>query len=473
MFGWEFPPHISGGLGTACFGLTQALAQNGIKLFFVVPKLLGKSTDANLNLLNASEIAIPFRDGSEKLIPVIETRVVKVKSEKPGTIFHAAKPADAFQETEPTVTMLEVPSSMLPYNDAHSEEKRESITRWNYVFDEPYKENVTDIQESEYTEEVTTYKKATGYRYSFTGSYGATLMEEVEEYSFTGAALSGRYEHDVIHVHDWMTYPAGIKAKEVSGRPLVIHVHATEYDRTGYCGGRVYEIEKAGMSAADKIVAVSQWTKDILIAHYGIASEKIEVVHNGIIASAENPLTRHSIRNSPVVTFLGRVTQQKGPSYFVEAAKKVTRNFPDAQFIVAGSGDLLPETIERVAALKMSANFHFTGFLTKEWIDKIWSLSSVYVMPSVSEPFGITPLEAVQAGVPVIVSKQSGVAEVMSHALKVNFWDTDELASSICSVLKYNSLSSMLKNKGVKEIKKLSWNAAALKLKKLYEELNA
>jgi glycogen synthase len=200
---------------------------------------------------------------------------------------------------------------------------------------------------------------------------------------------------------------------------------------------------------------------------------KVEVVHNGIIAADEREpaSSRQTPFGSHVVTFLGRVTYQKGPAYFVEAARKVSEKFPEAHFVVAGAGDLLPQTIDRVAELKMSEKFHFTGFLSKEWIDKIWSMSSVYVMPSVSEPFGITPLEAIQAGVPVIVSKQSGVAEVIPDALKVDFWDVDALAESICSVLKYDSLSTMLKHGGEKHIKELSWKKAALKLKNLYEEL--
>jgi glycosyltransferase involved in cell wall biosynthesis len=225
------------------------------------------------------------------------------------------------------------------------------------------------------------------------------------------------------------------------------------------------------MEEADRIVAVSHWTKEIIVNQYKISAEKVDVVHNGIIASDETRTESVAPLGSHVVTFLGRVTHQKGPRYFVEAARKVSEKFPDAHFIVAGSGDLLPQTIERVAQLRMSHKFHFTGFLNKEWINKIWSMSNVYVMPSVSEPFGITPLEAIQAGVPVIVSNQSGVAEVMQHALKVNFWDVEALADSICSVLKYKSLSSMLKKRGEKEVKDLSWEKAAIKLKSLYEEL--
>jgi glycosyltransferase involved in cell wall biosynthesis len=248
-------------------------------------------------------------------------------------------------------------------------------------------------------------------------------------------------------------------------------VHATEIDRSGISFGDVYDIERKGMEAADRIVAVSQWTKEILIKHYGIADEKINVVHNGITPSRAPEIFSGPSMGSHVVTFVGRVTRQKGPRYFVEAARKVAERFPDAHFVVAGSGDLLPQIIDRVAELKLSKQFHFTGFLTSDWITRIWSISNVYVMPSVSEPFGITPLEAVQAGVPVIVSNQSGVSEVLPDALKVNFWDTDALAEAICGVLQYRSLSAMMKQRSERELQQLTWRDAAKKLNKIYYEL--
>jgi glycogen synthase len=334
------------------------------------------------------------------------------------------------------------------------------------MFDAPSNKTIVSINESMTEEEV-----SPGYRYEFSGAYGHRLLEEVEEYSLVGAELARQYPHDLIHAHDWMTFAAGIEARKVSGKPLVVHIHATEYDRSGILSGDVCKWEKKGMDAADRIVAVSHWTKDILVKHYKIDPAKIEVVHNGIITSPEKVHVAAPPVGTHVVTFLGRVTYQKGPAYFVEAARKVAEQFPEAHFIVAGAGDLLPQTIERVAQLRLSDRFHFTGFLTKEWISKIWAMSNVYVMPSVSEPFGITPLEAIQAGVPVIVSNQSGVAEVMPHALKVDFWDIEALAESICSVLKYKSLSTMLQTRGENELKQLSWQKAAVKLKSLYEEL--
>jgi glycosyltransferase involved in cell wall biosynthesis len=297
------------------------------------------------------------------------------------------------------------------------------------------------------------------------------LTEEVQKYADVAKVIAAENNFDVIHAHDWMTFPAGIAAREVSGKPLVVHVHATEMDRSGIAFGYIYEIERKGMEEADCIVAVSQWTKEILIRHYGIAGEKIRVVHNGIAPSEKTDVVAGPAMGSHVITFVGRVTRQKGPRYFVEAARKVAERFPGAHFVVAGSGDLLPQTIDRVAELKLSKQFHFTGFLTPDWIARIWSISNVYVMPSVSEPFGITPLEAVGAGVPVIVSNQSGVSEVLPDALKVNFWDTDALAEAICSVLHYRSLSAMMKQRGERELQQLTWRDVAKKLNRIYHEL--
>lgn len=280
------------------------------------------------------------------------------------------------------------------------------------------------------------------------------------------------YDFDVIHAHDWLTYPAGIRAKEVSGKPLIVHVHATEFDRAGKnVDNRVFEIERQGMTEADKIIAVSQWTKDVIVGKYGIDPQKVTVVHNGIVASESMKIPFIPKIGDHVVTFLGRITYQKGPQYFVDAARKVLDYFPDTHFIMAGSGDLLSAMIDRVAQMKLSTRIHFTGFLKGEQMRQVWSVTDVYVMPSVSEPFGITPLEAIQAGVPVIVSNQSGVSEVVDHALKVDFWDTDALANAIINVLRHKGLSDSLRVNSRKEIGALTWRRAASKINELYHEL--
>jgi glycogen synthase len=468
MFGWEFPPNISGGLGTACLGLTQSLVHMDVDLIFVVPRLFGDEVNGAFRLVSASEVVLPL---------VEETTNEEIKKESsppPRKTRHTTStppivtPVVTAKKSLRSYTQIEVESTLMPYRSPLEKHITYPIETWNYEV--THAVTSASFVEVEEEEEELIHKKP-GYTISFSGRYSESLLDEVNAYATVATELAATHEHDVIHVHDWMTIPAGLAAKVTSGRPLFLHVHSTEFDRSGSLSGPVFDIELEGMQVADKVIAVSEWTRNILINHYHIESAKISVVHNGIIARNGADTAHTESLGSHIVTFLGRVTHQKGPSYFVEAARIVSTLFPDAHFIIAGSGDLLPQTIERVAQLRLSSRVHFTGFLNTEWIRKIWSMSSVYVMPSVSEPFGITPLEAIQAGVPVIVSNQSGVAEVMPHALKVDFWDIDALAESICSVLRYKSLSFMLKTKGEKEIENLSWTKAAAKIKDLYEEI--
>jgi glycosyltransferase involved in cell wall biosynthesis len=425
MFGWEFPPHISGGLGTACFGLSRALLEQNVRLLFVVPKAWG---DESIPLINASRVIV-----GQEMAPV-------------KMFFH--------QRVEESKQIM-VPSSLKPYSMT---EVREPIEDWRWEFVSEAHQNI---------------KKKEGVRYSFTGGYGLSLMDEVARYAEVASVIAQENEFDVIHAHDWLTYLAGIEAKRVSGKPLIVHVHATEFDRVGTkdINKSVFNIEKAGMTESDQIIAVSQLTKNIIIEKYGIDQEKVHVVHNGVTPQEDWEPSYISKISDHVVTFLGRITYQKGPQYFIEAAGRVLHYFPDTHFIIAGSGDLLPAMIDRVAQLKLSSRIHFTGFLKGKEIQQVWSVTDIYVMPSVSEPFGITPLEAVQAGVPVIVSNQSGVAEVMDHAIKVDFWDTDALADAIINLLKHKGLSESLKVNSKKEIQSLTCQRAAEKIKQLYNEV--
>jgi glycosyltransferase involved in cell wall biosynthesis len=442
MFGWEFPPHISGGLGTACQGLTEALSEEKVDVVFVVPKLVGGEHASGVSFVDAGKVILKKRKRSTQTLSTTTSTGIETG------------------ETE--FTVLEVESTLFPY---HSETEYYPVTHvqsWQHEL-----QGTTTHAETEVLEE-------DEYTHTFSGNYGPNLRAEVKRYAEVAAAIAQRVDFDVIHVHDWMTFPAGVAAKRASGKPLVVHVHSTEFDRSGdQIDRRLYEIEKEGMDAADRVLAVSQWTKDIVINRYGIPREKVKVLHNGIIVRQDSPEARLSPLGTHVVTFLGRLTYQKGPLYFIAAAKKVLEKFPDAHFIMAGSGDLFPQAIERVAHLRLSSRFHFTGFLRGDNIAKIWSMSSVYVMPSVSEPFGITPLEAIQAGVPVIVSNQSGVAEVMPHAIKVDFWKTDRLAETICSILQHKSLSTTLQKNSMEAIKHITWNNAAKKIKSIYHELTS
>jgi glycosyltransferase involved in cell wall biosynthesis len=420
MFGWEFPPHITGGLGTACFGLTKGLVKNGVDVIFVVPKAYGDESKEGFRLVNASDVVVD--------LTTTESREFWEK-----------------------VQYMEIGSNLVPYLDPEEFEK--AVTE--------YKKNETQIE-----------NPGVPRQYSFSGKYGPNLMEEVSRYALVSSSIARQEQFDVIHAHDWLTYPAGIAAKKISGKPLVVHVHATEFDRSGeHVNQPVYNIEREGMSEADLVITVSNLTRQIVIDRYGIAAEKVITVHNAV-EPVDRPevegVTKH-VREK-VVTFLGRVTYQKGPDYFVEAANKILKRDSNVRFVMAGSGDLLNKMIRRVAQLKISTKFHFTGFLAGPEVDTMFALSDVYVMPSVSEPFGISPLEAMRSNVPVVISKQSGVAEVLQHALKVDFWDVDALADAIYGILHYEGLRKMFVRYGKTEVDNLIWETAASNILQVYNQ---
>ena len=460
MFGWEFPPHISGGLGTACHGLTSSLGKENIDVLFVVPKLHGEESSEHTRFINASTIPIASANNLQKYI-----NARSVDRSVREALFNVLK-------NEEGVQTIEVPSTLSPYRSPGFEKQSSGIEHWNYQL--PEIKVTEDIpQQVRNLKSGDPESNSALATYSFSGAYGSNLLEEARRYAQVGAAIANQFDFDVIHAHDWMTYLAGIAAKKVSGKPLVVHVHATEYDRSGEkVDEYVRAIEHQGMAEADCIVTVSNWTKKTAVSRYHVPEGKVKVVHNGIVPRIPSSQVFSTPPvGSHIVTFLGRVTHQKGPLFFVEAARHVLDEIPDAHFVVAGSGDLLPLMIERIAQLRLSSHFHFTGFLKGKDIDKVWSMSNVYVMPSVSEPFGIAPLEAIQAGVPVIISNQSGVAEVMPHAIKVDFWNSREVAAAICSVLKYKSLSRTLALNSAEEIGDITWNMAAKKLTELYHGL--
>lgn len=303
--------------------------------------------------------------------------------------------------------------------------------------------------------------------------YGPHIFEEVNLFSDKVLNVANNFDFDLIHAHDWMTYPAAIKLKHKTGKPLILHIHATSFDR-GVIGidPRVYDIEKRGFEEADVIVAVSEFTRRTVVEKYGINPEKVKVVHNGVLLGNKDKFYDVKIfPNDYVVSFVGRITIQKGPLYFVEAAKIVSDFIPNVKFLVTGSGDMLPQMINRVAELGLSDKVVFTGFLRGKELDKIYAMSDVYVMPSVSEPFGITPLEAIANGTPVIISKQSGVSEVLRNCLKVDYWDVEKMANYIIAVLKYSELRDTLKTHAFMEITNINWDNAAKKLLGIYEEV--
>lgn len=420
MFGWEFPPHISGGLGTACYGLTKGLMKHNTEVNFVVPKAYGDEDENVVRIVNASD------------------EVVSLSGE---TIY----------EYEEKLKRIQVDAILAPYMDP------EEYLR---VREEISKKSIKDTH---------TQFKA---KFEFSGVYGANLMEEVARYALVGASIAKRYDVDVIHAHDWLTYQAGIAAKNASGKPLVVHIHATEFDRSGEnINQAVYDIERQGLHAADLVIAVSNFTRNIVIEKYGVDPDKIITVHNAV-DPPDNDKSIEQRKHFPekLVTFLGRITYQKGPEYFVEAARMILDKDPNVRFVMAGSGDLMEKMVRRVAKLGMANRFHFTGFLRGENIERLFAVTDVFVMPSVSEPFGIVPLEAMRSNVPVVISKQSGVSEVLQHALKVDFWDTDGLADAIYGLLHYKALSDTFSQYGKYEVDSLKWENAAAKVVEVYKQ---
>jgi glycosyltransferase involved in cell wall biosynthesis len=307
----------------------------------------------------------------------------------------------------------------------------------------------------------------------FSGRYDNNLLDEIYKYSVVASVIAEENEFDIIHAHDWLAYPAGIAAMEVSGKPLVIHVHATDFDRSGgNVNPDVYQIEKNGMDAASKIITVSNLTRDIVINKYNIHPDKVETVYNAVeqINISEDVVVNKGF-DDKVVTFLGRITLQKGPEYFIEAAYKVLKVMNNVRFVMAGSGDMMERMMRRAASLKITDRFHFTGFLKGKDVFTMLAMSDVYIMPSVSEPFGISPLEAMLSNVPVIISKQSGVAEILTHAVKTDFWDIDAMADAIYGILNYPALASMFIKNGKEEVIRLKWDNSARHVKDIYERV--
>ena len=424
MFGWEFPPHIVGGLGTACYGIVKGLAHNGVQTMFVMPSASGDEDRSAADIINASEI------------PVDVSSTMNV---------------DDFLDK---VQFVHIGTNMVPYLDP---------AEFHSLVEEDRKRQVRD------------FSIHYGQTYKFSGKYGSNLMEEVARYAMVGGtiAMTHKGEFDVIHAHDWLTYMAGIAAKRLSGKPLVVHVHATSFDRSSdnNIDTRVYDIEKRGMEAADRVITVSDLTRNIVITKYGIDPSKVVTVHNAVDFSGRSEIQVERGVKEKVVTFLGRITFQKGPEYFIEAAAKILKKCKNVRFVMAGSGDMMNRSIRQVARLGISDRFHFTGFLRGAEVQKMFALSDVYVMPSVSEPFGISPLEAMRSGVPSVISRQSGAAEVLKYAFKVDFWDVDAMADEIYALLQYPALADFASKYGYDEVNTLKWNNAAAKIKSVYESV--
>ncbi len=390
MFGWEFPPINSGGLGVACHGIVEGLIHNGQHVHLVLPKVTDEMQQFDSNVFQ-------LLDANKSGGSVDTTKI-------PSTLYS-------------------------PYTNLDS---------YVQFIKKIGKESANDL-------------------------YGSNLIDEVHRYAIKGAEYAKTYHHDIIHSHDWLTAEAGIQASKISDKPHIMHVHATEFDRSGdNPNQQVYDMEKRGMENADRVIAVSEYTKKMLIKYYGLPEHKIDVVHNAVKPSVSTYQKKHDIsRSDQIVLFLGRMTMQKGPDYFLKMAKKVLEHKKKVKFIMAGNGDMMEQVIKMAVDLGIERNVLFSGFLKGDKVGQAYANADLYVMPSVSEPFGIAPLEAIKHGAPVLISKQSGVSEMIKNALRVDFWDVDEMANKVISVLDYPALHSTLKEHSEREVDRISWQEQA------------
>ncbi|HOG36220.1 MAG TPA: glycosyltransferase [Paludibacteraceae bacterium] len=409
MFGWEFPPHILGGLGTASYGLTKGMSlQPDMEITFVIPKPWGDEDQSFLRIIGANQIPVVWKDVNWDHV---NSRIGNFMS--PDDYYHF----------------------------------RNNI---KYDFRRIGTDDLGCI--------------------NFSGRYPENLLEEISNYEAVASVIAHAIQFDVIHAHDWLTYPAGRFAKQISGKPMVIHVHATDYDRSrGQVNPDVYRIEKEGMDAADHIMTVSNLTRRTVIEKYHQHPDKVTTVHNAVEPMANVEEFTKSERNDKVITFLGRITMQKGPEYFVEVATRVLQHTKGVRFVMAGSGDMMNKMIRLVAQKGIADKFHFTGFLKGRQVYEMLAESDVYMMPSVSEPFGISPLEAMQVGTPSIISKQSGCAEILNHVIKTDYWDIDAMADYIHAIVKYPAMYNSLRENGLAEVNNIKWEYAGQKVRRIYD----
>ena len=413
MFGWEFPPHILGGLGTASYGLTKGMSQqDDLEITFCIPKPWGDEDQSFLRIIGMNSTPVVWKNVGWDYVKG------RVGSYMDPQLFY---------------------------------DLRDHIyADFSYL-------NTNDLGCIE-----------------FSGRYPDNLHEEINNYSIVAGVIARTEEYDIIHAHDWLTYPAGIHAKNVSGKPLVIHVHATDYDRSrGNVNPDVYAIEKNGMDHADCIMCVSELTRRTVINEYHQDPRKVFAMHNAVYPLSQElldiPRPDHS--KEKVVTFLGRITMQKGPEYFVEAAALVLRRTRNIRFVMAGSGDMLNAMINLVAERGIADRFHFPGFMKGKQVYEVYKNSDVFVMPSVSEPFGIAPLEAMQCGTPSIISKQSGCGEILDKVIKTDYWDIHAMADAIYAICTYPDLYEYLRDEGKKEVDAIKWEDVGLKVRRIYEEV--
>ncbi|MBU4486070.1 MAG: glycosyltransferase family 4 protein [Candidatus Delongbacteria bacterium] len=429
MFTWEFPPLISGGLGTACYGIVKGLLKQGVEVDLVLP--------------TREEVYFPMRKETDVDDLPIKFISPQKEIEFTNTVFMNSMEKFEF------IGVSSIPESYISLSEVRTfhtyfknfMKKFENKTRV------PFQEILNNIMGCE------------------------NIFEKVKEFTLRAQRYAQILEYDIIHAHDWLTYPAGVIAKTVSGKKLVCHIHATEFDRAGGAGDvRIHNLEYSGMTEADSVIAVSRYTAEMVISRYLIDTGKVNVVHNAHNIDIKEFENEKRMFKDPVILFLGRITLQKGPDYFLEAAKIILKKYPKVRFVMAGAGDMEKKIIHKSAKYRLKNRFLFTGFLNAAHVAKMFSNSDIYVLSSVSEPFGIAPLEAMSYGIATIISKQSGVAEVIKNAIKIDFWDVNLLSEKIIELIENPDYRKKLGEEGRSEVELIKWEKACSEIIKVYEK---
>jgi glycosyltransferase involved in cell wall biosynthesis len=414
MLGWEFPPVINGGLGVACHDLSAALSENA-EVTMIVPKSKPGFKVKNVQLVGVNNVdvnSIPEFPGRNFSLPYV---------------------------------LQSVPADLDPYYKEEIGEKGKASLPTMSVKQILQSFNIDDL-------------------------YGGDVIRKALQFADITAALAMNSDFDIIHAHDWMTMLAGLKIKEWSGKPLVMHIHSLEVDRGGVDSrGWVYELEKYGMEKADLLIPVSHFTANNIQQYYGISKNKMRVVHNG--SNEVKPFRSPRMFKEKTVLFVGRLTRQKGPEKFLDIAARVLDKDPNVRFVMAGTGDHFRKLLEASSYKHIGNRFHLTGFLDASQLQYLFSISDVYCMPSVSEPFGLSAVEAAQFGIPCVISRQSGVAEVLSGALKFDFWDIDKAAGYILNLLHDPVMTKKVAEDAARNLDRISWDISAGKVMDAYTAL--
>ncbi|MEJ5273085.1 MAG: glycosyltransferase [Spirochaetota bacterium] len=433
---WEFPPMISGGLAMACYGMVKSLLKRNIEIILILPTKI----DAYFVLKNEKDI--------DDLKP---TFINDVDKEKYEDLFH-----DKIYTQSEIFEFLGICEGINGYSS--SNKLKQVLLFSNFFFE--IENNLSNQNQLRIFEELKTNLLSS-----------EDLFRKVREYTNKVSKCLYLIDFDIVHAHDWLCYPAGILASKTKSKPLVSHIHATEFDRSGGVGDeRIHKIEYIGMTLADRVISVSNYTANLIVNRYRIDTAKIRVIHNAFHLKNIHKEKRRIFKD-PVILFLGRITLQKGPEYFLEVAKRIIKIYPMVRFIMVGTGDLATKMIKSSAKERLLTRFLFTGFLNREEVESILSATDIMILPSVSEPFGIAPLEAMSFGIATIISKQSGVSEIVENVYKVDFWDIDQMTSIILDLLSDPNKMVKIGQLAAEEVTKIQWDKSAMMIEKCYKEL--